>query len=506
MKKLIFASFLLPLLFALGCGTGPGIHGIGGGGGTAGSYSNASLNGAYVYQLTGLDTNAAALFQEAGIFTFDGNGHITSGIDDANEGGGVATSASSGTYSVNSDGTGSFTLNLANGPSLSLSVTLASSSKVYLELNQFSGTGGAGTLNGAGIAEKQDPAAIAQIPSGTFAFRQHNIQSLQGAEANVGLMTVSAGAVSGNVDVNRNGVFDANTSAPLAFTVGSLFSAPGSNGRFAGTGLLTLADSSGVTSNYIYYIVDANNLRFLANDSGVIGLGRAEMQTGGPFTNASLSGQFAFGSRGDDAFSTFGVNSVGSFSISGAGTIGTGTVDTAKDGQNFLGISITGGSYNFTSPNGRAQVTLNPQGGTPIQQIFWMVSPSRAFFITNDATKEEDGTATRQSGSFSNSTFNGQFAFLMDGFDTTAKDRVGTIQFNAGGTLNLNEVSDAGGASAGATESGTYSVTSPTSGRTTAVINGISSNFVFYPTSGTDAYMLQNDPNVEIIGVMSLQH
>jgi hypothetical protein len=506
MQKIFVAAFLLFLLFSLGCGAGPGIHGIPSGGGTTGGYSNASLNGSYVYQITGLDTNAAALFQEAGIFTFDGNGHITGGIDDANEGGGVTTSSSSGTYSINSDGTGSFTLNLVNGPSLLLSVTLASSSKVYLELNQFSGAGGAGSLNGAGIAEKQDSTAIAQLPSGTFAFRQHNIKSLQGAESSVGLFTVSAGAVSGNVDVNRNGVFDANTSAPLTFTSGSSFGAPGSNGRFAGTGLLTLADSSGATFNYIYYIVDANNLRFLSNDSGVIGLGRAEMQTGGPFTNSSLSGQFAFGSRGDDAFSTFGVNSVGSFALSGAGTIGSGTLDTAKDGQSFLGISITGGSYNFTSPSGRAQVTLNPQGGTPIQQIFWLVSPSRAFFITNDATKEEDGTASRQSGSFSNSTFNGQFAFVMDGFDSAAKDRVGTIQFNGGGTLSLNEVSDAGGSSAGATGAGTYSVTSPTSGRTTAVINGISNNFVFYPTSSTDAYMLQNDPNVEIIGAMSLQH
>ena len=48
-----------------------------------------------------------------------------------------------------------------------------------------------------------------------------------------------------------------------------------------------------------------------------------------------------------------------------------------------------------------------------------MVSPSLAFFITDDPTKVEAGTATAQSGSFSsNSAVNGTFAFAMDGFNT----------------------------------------------------------------------------------------
>jgi hypothetical protein len=500
MKNLLLAlALLLGVMFALGCGSGPGIRGIPP---VTGNFSNASLNGSYVYQITGVDISSGLLFQEGGVFTFDGNGHITGGIDDTNGGNGVVTNSSSGTYSISSDGTGSITVNLGSGLSFGLTVTLANSSKIYLELNQFSQGSSTGLLNGAGIAEKQNSTAITQVPSGTFVFRQHNAQSLQGAEANVGLFTISAGAVSGSVDVNRNGVLDAGTGAPLTFTSGSSFGTPASDG----SGFLTLIDSSGVTSSYIYYIVDANNIRLLANDTGVIGLGRAEAQTGGPFTNSSISGPFAFGSRGDDSFSTFGVNTVGSFAINGAGTIGGGTFDSVRDGQSFFGIGISGGSYNFTSASGRMQVTLNPLGGVPIQQIFWMVSPSRAFFITNDATKVEDGTASQQSGPFSNSTFNGQFAFLMDGFDSAAKDRVGTIQFNGAGTLNVNEFSDAGGSSVAFTEPGTYSVTSSSSGRTTAVINNISNNFVFYPISSTDAYMLQNDTNVEIIGVMSLQH
>ena len=54
-----------------------------------GNFSKASLNGQYVYQIEGFDfsTNLNGVpYREAGVFTANGNGNITSATDDFSEG------------------------------------------------------------------------------------------------------------------------------------------------------------------------------------------------------------------------------------------------------------------------------------------------------------------------------------------------------------------------------------------------------------------------------------
>jgi hypothetical protein len=480
MRKLSVALGLVSLLFCLGCGSSNRTNNFV----PRGNFSNASLNGQYVYEITGTDFSfnpAGVSFSEAGVFTADGNGHITTGIDDFTEGSSsLATNPVSGSYSIASDGTGRIALSIAPG-SINLAVTLVSSSRAYL-------IDGDSFANAGGIAEKQDPTAIAAIPTGTFTFRLHNVASLQGPESGVGAFTVSGGTVTGSEDVNRSGAFDNGTGNPLTLLAGSSLAAPGSNGR--GTG--TFIDSAGVTSHFVYYIVNAGNLRLLSSDSGTIGLGRAEKQNG----TLAFSGSYAFGSKGDTNF-VGGVNTVGVLTANN-GSITAGTFDAVQDGNPSTDISITSGSYTPVS-NGRTTVTFN---GT-IQDIVWLVSPARAFFLVNDSSKVEDGTLDLQSGPFSNSTMNGQFAFVMDGFDPNPKDRVGTLQWDGSGNLTLNEFVNAAGLTNIFVLPGTYSVSS--NGRTTAVVRNLSSNLVFYLISGTDAYLLQNDTAVEVSGTISKQ-
>ncbi len=120
-------------------------------------------------------------------------------------------------------------------------------------------------------------------------------------------------------------------------------------------------------------------------------------------------------------------------------------------------------------------------------------------------TKSSTWFDLQQSSSFSNASLNGQFAFVMDGFDaTTLKDRVGTLQADGNGRLTLNEVANAGGAiSVPGPLSGTYSVS--TNGRTTASISSLSSNLIFYLVSSNDAYIVQADSGTEISGIISKQ-
>jgi hypothetical protein len=481
MRTICLLLGLGSLLFCAACGYGNG--GAVTGFIPAGSFSTASLSGQYVYQIDGFDfrvPNNPVPYREIGVFTANGSGGITSATDDFSEGTTVFTTTSTGSYAISNDGTGSLSFTNALG-TIKLAVTLVSSSKLYL-------VEGDTLLNAGGLAEKQDATAIAAAPSGTFVFREHDVNSTQSV-ASVGAFTVSGGTVSaGNEDVNRAG-----TLTSLTFT--GFFNSPDST---IGRGTGTFTDNSLATSSFVYYIVDANNIRLLSSTLGTTGSGRAEKQNGTP----ALSGSYAFGSRGDTLKFLSDVNVAGRFSAS-AGSITAGALDSVQDGVTATNVSFSG-TYTQAA-GGRALVSLSTTSNNSF--VVWMVSPSRGFFLVNDPNTIQDGTLDLQTTStFSNSTMNGQYALVMNGFDAgAAKDRVGTLQWDGSGKLTLNEFTNAAGViNVPILISGNYFVSG--NGRTTGSLSGLSNNLVFYLVSGNDAYVVQNDPGVEINGTISKQH
>jgi hypothetical protein len=480
MKTSYLCLGLLSLLFCAACGSSNGgVPGFI----PKGNLSNASLSGQYVYQIEGFDfshLNTVSAYREAGVFTANGSGVITSATDDLSEGNGVVTTVSTGSYTIGNDGTGTLSFNNALG-TMTLEVTLVSASKVYM-------VEGDTLLNADGLAEKQNSAAIAAAPTGTLVFREHDLNSstLQSV-ASVGAFTVGGGVASnGNKDVNTGGAFSS-----LTFT-GS-FNAPDTT---TGRGSGTFTDSALATSSFNYYIVDANNVRFLAATTGVVGDGRAELQSGTP----ALSGSYAFGSKGDTG-SLGGVNMAGRFTASG-GSITAGARDSVQDGGTATNVSFTG---TFTqAASGRAVLSLSTAANS--NYVVWMVSPTRGLFLVNDSSTVQDGSLDlQQVSSFSNSTMSGQFGFVMDGSDVgqTPKDRVGTLQWDGSGKLILNEFTNTAGSPSTATLSGHYAVSA--NGRTGSSISNLSSNLIFYLVSGNDAYVVQNDSNVELNGTISKQ-
>jgi hypothetical protein len=482
MKNLSLCLGLFSLLFCAACGgNSGGVPGFI----PKGNFSNASLNGQYVYQIQGFDfsnPNAVVPYREAGVFAANGNGLITSATDDLSEGTGAVNTVSTGTYTIGTDGTGTISFNTALG-TITLEVTLASTStKVYLVEADAE-------LSAGGLAEKQDSTAIAAAPTGTFVFQEHdvNLNTLQSV-GSVGAFTVAGGVASnGNKDVNTSG-----TLSSLTFT-GSFNAPDPATGR--GTG--TFTDSTPATSSFNYYIVDANNIRFLSGTAGVAGQGRAELQSGTP----TLSGSYAFGSKGDTG-SLGGVNMAGRFTA-GTGAISAGVRDSVQDDSPATNVSFTG-SFPAVAANGRTVLTLSTAANSSF--VLWMVNPSRGLFLVNDPNTVQEGTLDQQVGStFSNSTMNGQFAFIMDGFDVgpTPKDRVGTLQWDGNGKLILNEFTNTNGVPSTAVLSGNYSVSG--NGRTQASISNLSSNLVFYLVSGNDAYIVQTDSNTELNGTIAKQ-
>jgi hypothetical protein len=499
MRQFLLLTGVGSLAFSLACGGGSnnGGGGFGSGGGT-GSFSNASLNGQYAYQIRGYSLQSTSPFREAGVFTADGSGHITAGKDDFASGGSPSLDASTtGSYQVFSDGTGTILFNFGSGSTASFAITLVSPSKFYMV--ETDTTSSLFAPVSSGVAQKQDTTAFSATPIGTFILRMHtstNPQSVIDSTSSVGAFTISGGAVTGTMDRNT---FPAFTSSTIT---GSLNSPDATNGRGSGT---FTDGSTATTTTFQYYIVDSSHLLFFTIDTATIGTGQAEKQTGGPFTTASFTGPYAFSTTGDTKGFFENTNTVGRFDADGNGGITAGVLDTVTDGVPSLNLPFTG-TYTVAG-TGKVAVTLNPTGGGSIQQVYWMVSPTRAFFVTNSGTSVEDGSLDTQTGSFSNSTLSGIYAFEMDGFDTSlshTKERVGSINFNGSGSLTAAEVSNAFGASStSGSLTGSYSVSS--NGRVIGSVNSLSNNLVFYLVSGSDAYILQGDSGVAIGGKMSKQ-
>lgn len=491
--KIAFVFGIISLIAAVGCGTGGGspvlIHG-------SGNFSTATLNGSYVYQIHGaLVDNQGVLvpYREVGVFTADGSGNITGGTDDSNFS--ATGTAITGSYSINSNGIGTITFNTSSvGVALNFGITVVGSSQVQM----IEGDAG---FTAAGTAILQDSSAAGTTPTGTFVFRLHQVNSANNPSdeaSQVGAFSLSSGGA-GAMDQNLNGNFTTDS-----ITVAL-------NAPTGGRGTGTLNDTTaGFVTDFVYYMVNSGTLALLVDNGGSVGSGSAEAQSGD--VTAGVSGSYAFGSRGDDLSSIDGVATVGQFTAT-AGSI-TGTEDINQDltftaNQNFSACYSSGSAGGI---NGRVSVVANgsaPCTATPTQ-VFWMVSPNRAFFVDNSGSTFEDGTADLQTvNSFSASTFNGQFSLLMDGFDFADQQplsRVGATQFDGSGKMNLSE--DVNGILSGpnqATLTGTYMASG--NGR---VVGTMSSNngpldVVMYAVSGSQAYVLQGDSGFVTSGMVLLQ-
>ena len=484
------------LVLATGCGGND--NGGGGGGGNQG-FNKTSLKGQYAFTLRGIgtpDTINSYFFVEGGVFTADGNGNITSGTDDFVENFTAFSDSITGVYLINPDGSGTIQFNFPGGGASLYQITMSDVNHFYMEEADGFGTSG-------GSGEKQDTTAFSAIPSGTFVYQAHDL--VAGA-ARVGAMSWAGGNITGTGDTLVSGVL----LSPVS--ISGTAEVPGTS---SGRGVVSITDDAG-TSTYAYYVISSSKIRFLCGDAGALSIGQAEAQTGGPFSAASLSGNYAFGSAGE-TLNVQGIHSVGVFAADGGGNITSGSFDTVQDGTPVTGMTLSGSvaSTYTVAASGRAVATLNLSTGATNQKVMYLVSPSRAYFFVNDATNVEDGTLDKQSTTaFTNSSMKGQYALFMDGFDNNQtlpyRDRVGTWTPDGSGNVSTSYLASGYlpsvpplGSTTVNNLSGTYSV--PTNGRATASVTGLSNNLLMYMVSANSGYILQADDGVDIGGAFTIQ-
>ena len=275
----------------------------------------------------------------------DGAGHITSGTQDINSGAAVSSNAAvTGTYLVRADGRGTITLNSPAGESTLDFVIVAGGHALVTRFDS--------RATGSGTIDQQTTSAFSNAAlAGSFAFTLSGIDTGTVPLAVGGIFTSDAtGALtSGLDDSNDNGLIVTNDPMTGSIPVAS-----------TGRGTATLNTSRGALT-FAYYVVDANHLKIVGTNNFPALGGEAFRQTG-PFSNASVSGPFAFTIAGADLLNGNPFAAGGVLTSDGAGNVTSGIEDFNDGGSVTTTVPLTG-TYAM-APNGRGTLTLNTAAGT----------------------------------------------------------------------------------------------------------------------------------------------
>jgi len=445
-----------------------------------GTFTNANFSGAFAFSYTG--TDGAGFLAVAGSIQADGNGHITSGMQDINSGSGVSTNAAiTGTYSVRADGRGSATLNSPVGNS-TLEFVIVSAGHALVTRFDANATG-------SGTIDQQTSSAFSNAAlAGTFAFSVAGIDATGLPLAVAGNFTADA---SGNLttgidDSNDNGLIV--TSDPMS---GSIPVAA------TGRGTATLNTAKGVLT-FAYYVVDANHIKIVETDTSPAMGGEAFRQTG-PFTNASVSGPFAFTIAGADVLNGGPFAAGGVLTSNGAGAI-SGGVEDFNDAGVITTNATFSGSYAMAA-TGRATMTLNTTAGA----FTFVIYPSSGgvLALETDTRFVTSGSALQQqTAAFSNATLSGTYGLNFTGA-TSSTELDSIAEFTADGVSKLSgiiDVNNSGGITFGQPLSGTFSTAA--NGRTTMTLQTSlgTQNLAVYLVNGTRAVFVELDTGLVAAG------
>jgi hypothetical protein len=385
--------------------------------------------GNYAFQLIGTEA-AGFIYGLTGSITVDGNGNVTAGEQDYNDGHGVQSPAggdkiTGGTYTIGTGGIGKLSMvtnNAALGTSGTENFSVAVVNSKHVLLTQIDASGTA-----SGTLDLQTPSATM---SGNYSFVVAGAADGYEQEVFGGLIQVTgSGTINVTVDVNADG------NNNIGGTNTGTFTAPDAQGR------ATMAFGG---DNYSVYIIGPEVLRLIVTDSNRQDTGSAYGQGSGAFSAASLTGAFVFklNSTGSGAAS---YASAGQFTTNGTGTVTAGFADSdaagtvksnAFTGTYTLGTAVAGVGY------GNAALTsAGILGGT---FGVYAVDPNLNILDPNNTTGGGGGALLMclTAGVFgygvilpqaapASTTFSGNYAVDWRGFTPAG------VELNADGQANL---------------------------------------------------------------------
>jgi Putative Ig domain len=409
--------------------------------------SNSLVTGAYSFLFNGFDTSGSVMI--AGSLTTDGNGNITTGLEDSNRASGVVTGIPlTGTYSLGSDGRGTMQL-IATNPTTHVTLTtdyrfvLDSSNTIHFIQDNDITTAGVGTdtvgTHGEGILRPVVGNATAASFNGNYSFlfsgqdmsaKPTALGGVIRADGTSSLIPAAGGVSS---DLNDNGVLSSQNISG-AFSVGA------SNNRGAASLLFEIPGKSQSTLQFALYFVSQSDIFFVETDTTATELSpifyrlSGEMIAQPPsvaFANTSLTGTSVA-----TATALGGTNASILVGLLTSSSATPGTASLNYDENN--GGTITSPSPSFSgtyvvATNGRVSFTsLGPRAA-----VAYLTGPGQGFLLGGDANVTT-GLLEQQTGiaTFGTNSIQGGYA-LGTSFpaETSVPNLVGQISSNGASSV-----------------------------------------------------------------------
>jgi hypothetical protein len=257
-----------------------------------------------------------------------------------------------------------------------------------------------------------------------------------------------------------------------------------------GRGIATINTSLG-TLSFAYYVVDANHLKVVGtNNLPALG-GEAFRQTG-PFSNASVSGPFAFTIAGADLLNGSPFAAGGVLTSDGAGNVTSGIEDFNDGGSVTTAVPFTG-TYSVAS-TGRGTLTLNTAAGVFTFAIY--PSTGGVLALETDNRFATTGTALQQqTAAFSAGSFTGIYGMNFTGASSGSElDSIAELTTDGVSKLTgIIDINNSGGITFGQPLSGTF--TANANGRFALSLQtplGVQ-NIIVYLANGNRAVFVEVD-------------
>ncbi len=371
----------------------------------ANSTNNARLNGQYAYLLRGFDDITGDQFSMVGSFQADGNGNITTGLEDINGPGGYHPVVTfTGTYAVRADNRGTMTLKNSLGTSNTFAIAVGSlnSSNIATRAGiiEFDDVDGATGKRGSGFVYLQNPKtfALASI-TGPYAFQFAG----QTAETGTRLALTGVFTADGNGNVT-NGAADTNDNGDMqrqAFTA-----TIATDGKTTPFGRVSV-NPTGIPLNYVFYIISANQaLAISTNNESTAGMlsGDVLSQAATAFSNASLSSPSVGYQVGSSSVNT----GRWTFDSSGSATYSLVWCDTSY----IYPFPFDGTLSYSVAPNGRVTTSGSSAAlGVPGVPIFYLVDNNKGFMMSTDSSVSTGFLEPQSGAPFSDASLSGNYFF-----------------------------------------------------------------------------------------------
>lgn len=438
---------------------------------------NSRFKGTYAFHFSGSDAGGAVY--SAGIFTSDGSGNISAGVEDVNRSSGPQSLAITGTYNVGSDNRGTMTLISTAGTSM-YDIAIGSSGETLFIEADSTGTRGSGVIDKCDSTAFSNSAIVGPFVMGLIGSDQAGKRVGTVALFTTDGASPNGSVTSGAVDVNDAGTHKSSPSLTGTYGVAS-------NGH----GTMTVTVPTLGTFNFSFYVVSASELFIVSTDpvsatNPRIG-GLVVSQAVNIYSNSSFNGNSVFNLTGLNS-SGASVVAVGLLSTDGAGNLTSTSVFDENNAGTILSQQSLAGTYAIQS-NGTGSVSITSANTPASSFVLYTITTNKAFLLDISSSDALTGLVEPQvkgnSGTFSAATIQGSFV-------TGTTNNTNAAATNISGVLSLDGVSNVSGTQDQSTPSsnmsgqavtatytvsstgrGTMSVTSPAAtSRVLYVING----------------------------------